>query len=349
VVLALLPGTGTGDEQHQPVALKGEAMGTTYSVQLMSWQHKHMDELGGRVKAVLEEVEGLMSNYRESSDVSRFNRAEVGEWVEVSAQTLAVVASALDYAQMSEGVFDPTVGALVNEWGFGPDSEKGVFRINFSSEEINAMLAQVGYEAVEMQDDPPALRKTAPRSLDLSALAKGYAVDRVVALLDEMGIQHYLVELGGDLRLKGLSPHGLPWRVGIEVPVAGQTRRAYQALRLSDAAVATSGDYRNHFVYQDRRYSHIMDSSSGAPVDNDLASVTVISDTAERADALATLLYALGPNRGLGFAEDEGIAAFFIGRDGDTLRHIHTAAFREYTEAYVDGATSEEEEAEASP
>ena len=178
-------------------------------------------------------------------------------------------------------------------------------------EEVKAAQARVGYQRVHADCARPAIRKDRPDVyIDLSAWAKGYAVDRVAVLLDELGIESYLVELGGELRMRGRNAEGEPWSVAIEKP-AYNGRDVRMVIRLTDHAVSTSGDYRNYFVYEGKRYSHLIDGRKGGPVTHNLASVTVVTDRATLADAMATALLVLGPEEGMALARRENVASYF--------------------------------------
>jgi thiamine biosynthesis lipoprotein len=238
-----------------------------------------------------------------------------------------VVKAALRISRLTQGAFDVTIGPVVNLWGFGPQTAEEALP---SDKAVKDALAKVGYERVHVRDTPPALRKErSDINIDLSAIAKGYGVDKIAQYLEAQGIGHYLVEIGGELRGKGLNPNGVPWRIAIEKPDPGQ-RVIERIIQISDRGVATSGDYRNFFEIAGQRYSHTMDPRTGRPVRHDLASVTVVSDTCMEADALATALLVMGPEQGFRFAQSQGIEAFFIviGSEGFTERS--TAGFERY-------------------
>jgi thiamine biosynthesis lipoprotein len=220
-----------------------------------------------------------------------------------------------------------TVGPLVNLWGFGPG--RGEDRVP-SATEVEEARARVGYARLEVRDPPPAVRKAIPDLyVDLSAIAKGYGVDRVSEYLESQGVGRYLVEVGGEVRGRGRNARGTPWKVAVERPAEGE-RAAYAVVEVDGVGVATSGDYRNFFEKDGRRYSHTIDPATGRPVTHALASVTVVSDTCMTADALATGLNVLGPEAGYALAEREGIAALFIVREGQGFARRATAAFARY-------------------
>lgn len=305
--------------------LTGSTMGTTYSVKVVG-PPKGLGEgaLRAEVEGVLRAVNGAMSTYDADSELSRFNRSRDTGWVAASPELVAVLTEANRVSRLSGGAFDVTVGPLVNLWGFGPGG--GGDRAP-SKEEVAAARARVGYTHLEVRSSPPSVRKAIPDLyVDLSAIAKGYGVDRVADRLGELGVDRYLVEIGGEVRGLGHNGRGMPWRLAIERPVPGE-RVAYAAIEVDGVGVATSGDYRNFFGRDGRRYSHTIDPATGRPVTHDLASVTVVSATCTTADALATALNVLGPQVGYALAEQQGIAAFFIAHEDLGFAHRATMAF----------------------
>lgn len=312
--------------QAPVLVLEGATMGTTYSVQIVDPPAGvDLDALQRAIDAELEAVNETMSTYRSDSELSRFNGAPADAWVPVSEALGEVVATAKTIGAASGGALDVTVGPLVNLWGFGPDlSTKDLP----SEAAIAASLQRTGLEKLRVRLDPPALRKArADLYVDLSAIAKGYGVDRLAALLAGAGIENLLVEIGGELYGRGVNGRGQPWRVAIERPEA-QVRRVLKVVPLRDTGMATSGDYRNFFELNGVRYSHSIDPSTGWPVRHELASVTVLADSATAADGWATALLVLGAERGPALAESEGVAALFIERHADgRIVERTTAAF----------------------
>lgn len=310
------------------IELAGPTMGTSYSVRL----HKGLRErspvlLQQRVEGILQRITEALSTYDPQSEVSRFNRARRTGWTAVSHDTATVVAEALRISALTGGAFDVTVGPLVELWGFGPG---GRAPATPGPEAIAAARASVGFRYLGARAGPPELRKGLPAlSLDLSGIAQGYAVDEVAAYLEGLGVERYLVEIGGEVRAEGTNARGEPWRIGIERPAGGE-RRVQRMVQLGGQALATSGDYRDYFEREGRRYSHTIDPRSGRPVGHGLASVSVIRPAAMEADALATALMVLGPEAGLALAERAVIAAYFIVREGEGLAERHSRAFSGY-------------------
>ncbi|MGC1952845.1 MAG: FAD:protein FMN transferase [Gammaproteobacteria bacterium] len=303
-------------------------MGTSYSVKVVRIPRDvDVGQLKEDVAAVLRQVNDSMSTYDGNSELSRFNQNRSGDWVSVSNQLLTVVREALRVSHLSAGAFDVTVGPVVNLWGFGPGPGRGEIP---SDAQIQAAVAKVGYDRLRVRSSPPAIRKDDPDIyVDLSAIAKGYGVDQVAAHLEGRGIQSYLVEVGGELRAKGNKAPGMPWRVGIEKPTPA-ARTVQEIIPIRDAAVATSGDYRNFFERSGERFTHEIDPRTGRPVTHNLASVTVISTSAMHADAMATALMILGPESGFQLAERENLAALFLVKQGSGFAELSTSAFQEY-------------------
>ena len=252
-----------------------------------------------------------MSNWCAKSEVSRFNRAPVGEWVALSPPLALVVRAALQLSDESAGAFDVTVGGLVDAWGFGPGGREA------GRDALAAARSNVGHEHLELAGN--RLRKTAAASIDLSAIAKGYAVDQVAASLQRQECADFLVEIGGEIRARGQRPAGGAWHVGIETPDAAKSP-PHRIVLIEDAAIATSGDYRNTIEQDGERHPHVFDAAQGIPVRHGLASASVVHESAMWADGYATVLLALGPERGLRFARSHGLAAYLLTRTGEGLR-----------------------------
>lgn len=305
---SILPACGS-DRPGGEYVLSGSAMGTQFSVTIAEpLSPEQQERLQRDVDRTIARVEDAMSTFLLESDISRFNASRSTDWIEVSGNVCEAVDASIEISELTDGAFDITVGPLVNLWGFGPDTVK---LAPPPDKEIAAAKDRVGYERLHADCSRPALKKDrADVYIDLSAYAKGYAVDRVADLLDEFQIENYLVEIGGELCTRGVNAEQELWSIGIEKPT--DTGRAVQLkVRLNDRALATSGDYRNYFVYEGRRYSHLIDARDGRPVTHNLASVTVLADETAYADAMATALLVLGPEEGMELAVQEGIAAYF--------------------------------------
>ncbi len=302
-------------------------MGTTYTVKLAVVQLDAEAERGvrGTITSALEAVDSSMSSWREDSELGAFNQWGAGPFA-ASAELLEVIAHALSVSRASGGAFDITAAPLIREWGFGPWA--GVEPMPPSPATIDTLLTQIGWQRLEVDLDAGTLRKTRPElQIDLSAIAKGYAVDRVLEGLEGLGFDDLMVEIGGEVRTAGLNTEGEPWRIGIENPIAGE-RGVRLVVPLSGRALATSGDYRNFYEAQGELRSHIIDPRTGRPVEHQLASVSVVADSCMDADAWATALSVLGPVHGFGLAEKLGLAALFLVRDDDDFEERATTAFK---------------------
>lgn len=300
-------------------------MGTTYAVKFNNTETgTDIIALKNRIDRRLEGINAAMSTYLPDSELSKINRAAAGVWLPLSAELYLVVKEALAISTASQGAFDITVGPLVNLWGFGPDGRP---RQVPDETTIQSVMAGTGYEKIHLRDSPRALRKDAAAIyLDLSGIAKGYAVDAVAALLEEMSLQDYLVEIGGEIRARGRNGHGEYWRIGIEKPDP-EARNVERVVPLRDIAMATSGNYRNYFDLEGERYSHFINPATGRPIKQHLASVTVLDQSCMTADAWATALFVLGPDRGLTLAENLGMSVFFITRNDAGYDERQTSAF----------------------
>jgi thiamine biosynthesis lipoprotein len=291
--------------------LTGSTMGTTYTVKIVV-QDRDDDaqaRLAVMIDTVLAGVNNAMSTYIESSEVSAFNRHGAGDFA-ASRDLLDVVAEAQRVARLSGGAFDITVGPLVDVWGFGP---LGAVEAP-SDETIGRLLAVTGFEHLQVDRESGVLRKSSPEvRIDLSAIAKGFAVDRVADALTGDGRADFMVEVGGEVRASGRNVERRVWRIGIERP-DDDGRAVYAAIPLSDLALATSGDYRNFVIRDGVRVSHTIDPRLGRPISHDLASVSVIEASCMTADALATALEVLGPVEGMALATSHDIPALFLVR-----------------------------------
>jgi thiamine biosynthesis lipoprotein len=309
-VSGLLPGCDARPGE-QVVAFDGLTMGTSFSVRWVDKDATRVAPIRAEVVALLAEINRKMSTYIDDSELSRLNRARPGETQTVSAELMFVLQEARRVSEWTDGAFDVTVGPLVNLWGFGPD---GRIIHAPSEEEIERLRGRIGYRFIELMPASRQVRRLGEQYIDLSAIAKGYGVDAVAQLLEQNGIDRYLVEIGGELRALGLKPDGSPWKVAIEAPVAGSERIAQSIISLDGGAVATSGDYRNYFEEDGVRYSHTIDPRTARPIAHRLASVSVIRPTCTEADALATALMVMGEERGYDFAIKNKVKAFFISR-----------------------------------
>jgi thiamine biosynthesis lipoprotein len=285
----------------------GQTMGTTWSVLVAGPADA---SLGLGIQGVLDEVDGRMSTWKPDSELSRLNSSP--DISPLSPETLEVLSLSRQVWEQSGGAFDVTVGPLVNAWGFGP-SGRGVP----SDEELDELRLHVGQELLVLGASS-ATKADPLLYVDLSAIAKGYAVDRVSETLSERGFPDHMVEVGGEIRVAGLKDVDTPWMLAIEAPVAGQRGQVQRQLPSTDLSLATSGDYRNfRLVEGGERVSHTIDPRTGRPIEHDLASVSVIHERCALADAYATAINVLGPEEGLRLAQDLQLEALLIVRHED--------------------------------
>lgn len=304
----------TNPDRSQPsTEFTGRTMGTTFSVKAVLNKALDPQAVQAQIEKTFTRVNALMSTYQADSELSRFNRAPAGSWFPVDPETLRVFEIAIKVGSFSGGALDITVGPLVNLWGFGPEKRHEVLPTN---EEIAAAKALTGLAKLKLQKDPPALAKEIDQLYcDLSAVAKGYGVDRVLEDLLEMGITSCMVEVGGEVRAAGRKPDGQPWRIGVAVPDGSM--QVSRVFALENQAMATSGDYQNYYELGGKRFSHTIDPVTGRPIVHQLASVTVILPSCAEADAWATALDVLGPEKGMALAEEQNLAVLFIVRTPD--------------------------------
>ena len=306
-------------------------MGTGYNVKYLppqqTQQSPSAELIGTQIHSHLRRIDALMSTYQKDSEVSRFNRAPVQDWFAVSSATMEVITLAQQISEQTQGAFDISVASLVTLWGFGPGYQQQQIP---AAKAIEEMLKQVGFANLEIDKTTQKIRKLMPLSIDLSAIAKGYGVDQVAAYLETAGVVSYMVEVGGEIRAKGLKPGDLSWRIAIEAPDS-QQRSAQRIIDVTDQAVATSGDYRNYFEQAGQRYSHTIDPQTGYPVTHNLASVTVLSDSAAHADALATAFSVMGAEKAQAFAKAYNVAAYFIIKKQDGFVELASDAFNSMT------------------
>lgn len=328
VCVALWLSTGCAPGAREFV-LEGQTMGTTYHIKMVVEQGELPRGIQAQVDAALNAVDMSMSTYKPESELNRLNRHPVGESFAVSADLWAVLDIAAQIYGLTDGAFDPSVAPLVNLWGFGP-VETGD-RIPADGE-IEALVAAIGFDKLVRSETQRTVYKSAPLSLDLSAVAKGYGADKVARLLRSQGIHRYMIEVGGELALAGLNSRGQAWRIAIETPALFQGE-VQKIIAVTDRGLATSGDYRNYFEKDGKRYSHTIDPRTGRPITHRLASVTVIADTAAMADALATGFDVLGAERALVIAGQLNVPVFLVVREAGGFKEIYSEAFAPYLDA----------------
>lgn len=312
--------------------LQGQSMGTTWSVRCVGPRELRLDVIKRAIATALADVVAQMSHWEAGSELSRFNAAPAGHAQLLPPAFAAVMDAALRVAAASDGAYDPGAGELVALWGFGPaglrprHDEPGFMLPDDAAIEA----ARRDWRALRWDAATRRLTQPGGLRLDLSAIAKGYAVDRVSDVLADCGLPDHLVEIGGELRGAGLKPDAQPWWVELEPP-APDCGLAPTRVALHSLAIATSGDYRRCFIDADgQRRPHTLDPRTGRPIAHGIASVSVVHDSAMWADAWSTALTVLGPEAGLALANEQGLAAQIVWRDGDgSFREAWTPALQE--------------------
>ncbi len=316
----------TSSEPAVPCArttLHGPTMGTRWSASVDANATLDLASVRQAIAAAVQQVDEQMSPWKPDSDLMRLNRAPVNTWIDLPDETLEVLECALDIQRLSAGAFDPGVGGLVDAWGFGavrdaPDAE--------AIRSARQLAPRTTHQCLELDRPAGRARKHALLQLDLCGIAKGYAVDRMATVLQQHGVRHALAALDGELRAVGSQASGAPWAVALEGPEVGR-RTVHGVIELQDLAVATSGDYRRFLAVGDARLAHTMDARRAAPVNNAVASVTVLARTCMQADAWATALLVAGPGEGLAMAQRMGLEALFLLRRPEGLVEMGLGRF----------------------
>ena len=312
-------------DEPSVMLLEGEALGTTWSLKVAEpnddERRVHLQWL---VEAALAEVDQSMSTYRADSELMGLNRHEETNPFAVSDMLDSVLTEAMEVGTATTGAFDVTVGPLVDAWGFGPDGHQ----IPPSDRVLAEVVGRVGQDKIRLQAGG-VTKSTPDVFIDLSAIAKGYAVDHVVEGLQLAGVHNLLMEVGGEIVARGQNPNGQVWRLGIETPSASQ-RQVHHAIPLENAAMATSGDYRQYYEHEGLRVSHLIDPRTSRPIEHRLASVTVVAKRCSTADAWATALSIMGDEEGFNLAEKMDLQAYFIVRtETGTFTTRSTTAFKD--------------------
>jgi len=316
----------SSDLSKKEVLLQGRTMGTTYNIKvIVSADSQDLDKLQAGIDDLLKELNQQMSTYIADSELSRFNQSQSLAPIDISPGLARVIGEAIRLGKLSNGKLDVTVGPLVNLWGFGPEQrpEKEPTAL-----ELTETRTRIGLEHLSLSNN--LLSKKIPELyVDLSTIAKGYGVDIVAEYVEQQGIKNYLVEIGGEMRLKGFKHTGELWVVAIEKPISTE-RAIQQYLVPKDNAVATSGDYRNYFEADGRRFSHIIDPATGKPINHKLVSVTVIHPSSMTADGLSTAMMVMGEEQALVFAEKNNLAAYIISKTDNGFVEQSTVKFMQY-------------------
>ena len=313
-------------QERQIHTFEGRTMGTYYSVKISTEKEVNKKDLGAEINAYLKYLNSIFSTYQEDSELSRLNRAQAQKAINISSELKEVLLTSKEIYKKSEGYFDVTVGPIVNAWGFGPGKEKE----KPAREELEDLKTKVGMDLFEIGGDGSFVKKEKDLYIDLSAIAKGYGVDRLLNFLKGKGFDSLLVEIGGETRTLGKKAKGEPWLIGIERPSPKLGNSIQTVVKLNDQAIATSGSYRNFVKHGDEVFSHTIDPTTGEPARNKLISVSVIAPTCAVADAYATAMLAMGQEKALLLAQKVDLPAFFLVKNDSKFDIIMTDSFKNY-------------------
>ncbi|MEE4245877.1 MAG: FAD:protein FMN transferase [Kangiellaceae bacterium] len=307
--------------------ISGFTMGTTYTVKLETKQsdsRKIQQAFDQRLK----EINQYMSTYIDDSELMQLNRNNSTGCINISQDTFDVIEESLRLHQLSKGSFDPGLGPLIELWGF--DNKETNDQIP-SQQQIDVITQQLTFGQSELLEDGRCVSKgSGDLFINLSAIAKGYAVDEIAKIAEQdFASENYMVEIGGEVSVKGVNDKGMRWRIAIESPTSA-SRSIQRIITPMDMAVATSGDYRNYFEKDGKRYSHTINPVTGYPITHNLASVTVVHPSAMTADGIATAIMVLGPQEGLALAEREKIAVFLIVKQDDSFKEVYNKRFEQF-------------------
>jgi thiamine biosynthesis lipoprotein len=329
-LLLILTSCSDSDDHSKPIRLTGQTMGTSYSVTIVNKPDGiDKQKLKESIEDLLAKVNSQMSNWDRNSEISLFNKNNSDKPIHISQSLFDVITAANDINLKSGGVFDITLTPLINLWGFG--TSKSVTETPTESE-IFFALNKVGQKnLLKLNYNEKTLSKIKKGvSINLSAIAKGYGIDQLAAMLADMQINRYLIEIGGDLIVSGLNAEDKPWSIGVETP--SLTKHSVQSiLTIRDKAMATSGDYRNFFEKNGIRYSHIINPNTGKPIRHKTSSVTVLAKNAMLADGWATAMLAMGAEKGMVVANRYQLAVFFISKNKNMFTTSSSLKFKELT------------------
>jgi thiamine biosynthesis lipoprotein len=313
-------------------AFTGQTMGTTYHITISRDNNITSSELKQtEIDALLLAVNRSFSTYIDSSEVSTFNQYKGTQGQLKSADFIGLLIEAQRINSLTAGAYDITVGPLVNLWGFGPEFKEENIP---SNEAIEQALSNVGFGNISVDVEASQVRKLKPDVyVDFSSIAKGYGVDRVARLIESKGYTNYMVEIGGEMRVKGHNQEGNRWRIAIEKPDSA-ARAIHRVINVTNVAMATSGDYRNFFLKDGVQFTHTIDPKTGWPVQHNLASVTVLHESTAIADALATAFMVLGDKKGYDLAMKNELAVLFLVKQDDGFKELQTPSFKKFIEAH---------------
>ena len=329
LVIFLIKGASACQQtNYEILILNGLTMGTTYSVKINADNaFIGKNQISDDIDEILSEINQSMSTYIKESELSNINFSTISDWQSISDDLFEVIDHAINVSLKTNGAFDITIAPLVNLWGFGPDKLQN----KIPTDEIIELTKQnTGYKKISIDKSLKKISKLDPNlHIDLSGIAKGFAVDKIARYLDKRGFKNYLVEIGGELIGKGLNKDNEIWQIGIENP-DNNSDTIKRIVRLKDMAMATSGNYMNYFEKDGVRYSHTINPVTGKPIKHKLASVTVLDNSAMNADALATAFMVLGSEKALSLANNLEIAIYLIIKDGKRFEEKYNDYFIAY-------------------
>jgi len=327
ILIALVFGS-CGDKKE--TLISGETMGTTYHIKVVTGHFDNISNLKAKIDHRLGQINQSMSTWIKDSEISRFNDLKkAGKKIEISDDFVQVMMVAEDLYRLTAGAWDGTVNPLVNLWGFGNAEMTNTIP---PSEEITRLVSELGFNYLQLIKNRYLAKKRETISLDLASIAKGYAVDKIAELVEQNGIKNFLVEIGGEVYAAGSRVDGHPWKIGINTPRPDAPHdQVYKTITIKGKAFATSGDYRNFFEINGKRYSHIIDPRTGYPVDNGVVSVSVIADTCTFADGLATALMVMGSEKGLALVNrlDRVESLIIVRSPGEQLVEHYSKGFND--------------------
>lgn len=314
-------------DSNQQVTIQGNTMGTYYMVKVVAPSSIAVEPeaLKAEIDALLVNINKSMSTYDSTSELSLFNQSVDLSPQPISAELAYVIDESIRLGELSDGALDVTVGPLVNLWGFGPNGRPEVVP---SEAQIKQARQSVGLEHLQLSAQ--GISKAVPKLyVDLSAIAKGYGVDQVAKLLARKGYKNVMVDIGGELSLRGLNNQGELWRIAVEKPISGE-RSVQQILAASNMGIATSGDYRNYFEVDGKRFSHTIDPKTAKPIVHKLVSVTVLHESTMTADGLATALMVMGNEKGFLWADSLQLPVYMVVKTEAGFEGVATRAMQPY-------------------
>jgi len=292
--------------------VEGYAQGTTYHISFWSDSSVPVSDVKTSFNNTLAQIDKELSTWRNDSYISEFNHSSSTAWQAASDDFIALIHIAKDINQKSGGCYDPTIGPLFDLWGFKKESLHVP-----SQQELAAAKADLGMDKLEVDDTGKRIRKTIPAlQIDFSSMGEGYTISKLSQVLEAKGVNNYLVEFGGDMKIKGHKPNGDKWRVAVERPVSDNGNPTpYQIVTINDesgVSLDTSGTYHHYFDDNGKEYSHILNPNTGQPVIHDLVSASVFGTDPRVSDAWATTMLCLGQKEGAKIAQQENLEVFFI-------------------------------------